>query len=132
MMVREEEPDGGQVTVDRGTSIGYFSQDVGEMRGQTVIAATLAGAGAVSEVAERLRAIEHSLGDFSAREFAGSAASGIRRGAGAVRGTGGRRRPTRKPGKSWRALVSYPTLSNPTSGRCLGVGRCGWRWREFC
>ena len=63
MMVREEEPDGGQVTVDRGTSIGYFSQDVGEMRGQTVIAATLAGAGAVSEVAERLRAIEHNLGD---------------------------------------------------------------------
>jgi ATPase subunit of ABC transporter with duplicated ATPase domains len=63
MIVREEEPDGGQVTVDRGTSIGYFSQDVGEMQGQSVIAATLAGAGAVSEVAERLRAIEHGLGD---------------------------------------------------------------------
>jgi ATPase subunit of ABC transporter with duplicated ATPase domains len=63
MIVREEEPDGGQVTVDRGTSIGYFSQDVGEMQGQSVIAATLAGAGAVAEVAERLRAIEHSLGD---------------------------------------------------------------------
>jgi len=63
MIVREEEPDGGQVTVDRGTSIGYFSQDAGEMRGQSVIAATLAGAGAVSEVAERLRTIEHSFSD---------------------------------------------------------------------
>jgi ATPase subunit of ABC transporter with duplicated ATPase domains len=63
MIVREEEPDGGQVTVDRGTSIGYFSQDVGEMRGQSVIAATMAGAGAVSEVAERLRVLEHALGD---------------------------------------------------------------------
>jgi ATPase subunit of ABC transporter with duplicated ATPase domains len=63
MIMREEEPDGGQVTVDRGTTIGYFSQDVGEMKGQSVIAATMAGAGAVSEVAERLRTLEHSLGD---------------------------------------------------------------------
>ncbi|HYO94141.1 MAG TPA: ATP-binding cassette domain-containing protein, partial [Polyangiaceae bacterium] len=29
MIVGEETPDGGQVVVDRGTSIGYFSQDVG-------------------------------------------------------------------------------------------------------
>ena len=63
MIVREEEPDGGQIIVDRGITIGYFSQDVGEMRGQSVVAATLAGAGAVSEVAERLRVIEHSLAD---------------------------------------------------------------------
>ena len=68
MIVREEEPDAGQVIVDRGTSVGYFSQDVGEMKGQTVIAATLAGAGAVSEVAERLRTIEHSLSDPAAAE----------------------------------------------------------------
>jgi len=63
MIMREEEPDGGQVTVDRGTAIGYFSQDVGEMCGQSVIAATMAGAGAVSEVAERLRTLEQALAD---------------------------------------------------------------------
>src|SRR4051812_46074496 len=30
MITGEEAPDEGQVSVDRGTSIGYFSQDVGE------------------------------------------------------------------------------------------------------
>src|SRR5207253_2806756 len=35
MITREEAPDAGQVTVDRGVTIGYFSQDVGEMRGRT-------------------------------------------------------------------------------------------------
>src|SRR5690606_23187644 len=56
-------PDGGQVVVDRGTSVGYFSQDVGEMQGMSVIAATLAGAGAVSEAAARLAELEVALAD---------------------------------------------------------------------
>ncbi|HMA96770.1 MAG TPA: ABC-F family ATP-binding cassette domain-containing protein [Polyangiaceae bacterium] len=63
LIVREEQPDAGQVSVDRGTSVGYFSQDVGEMRGQSVIAATLAGAGQVSEVAARLKELEASFAD---------------------------------------------------------------------
>ena len=63
LIVREEQPDTGQVNVDRGTTIGYFSQDVGDMRGQSVLSTTMAGAGAVSDVAERLRAIEQGLGD---------------------------------------------------------------------
>ncbi len=63
MIVREEEPDAGQIIVDRGVTIGYFSQDVGEMRNQSVVAATLAGAGAVSEVAARLKVIEQRLSD---------------------------------------------------------------------
>jgi ATPase subunit of ABC transporter with duplicated ATPase domains len=63
MIVREEPPDGGQVAVDRGTTIGYFSQDVGEMRGMSVVAATMDGAGPVSEVAARLRDLEHKLAD---------------------------------------------------------------------
>jgi ATPase subunit of ABC transporter with duplicated ATPase domains len=63
MIMREETPDAGQVMVDRGTTIGYFSQDVGEMRGKSVVAATLDGAGAVSAAAETLRDIEHKLAD---------------------------------------------------------------------
>jgi ATPase subunit of ABC transporter with duplicated ATPase domains len=31
MITGEESPDEGQVAVDRGVTIGYFSQDVGEM-----------------------------------------------------------------------------------------------------
>ncbi len=63
LIVREEEPDGGQVAVERGTTIGYFSQDVGDMKGKTVVAATLDGAGPVSEVASRLRELELQLAD---------------------------------------------------------------------
>src|SRR5512144_1522936 len=63
LIVREEQPDAGQVNVDRGTTIGYFSQDVGDMHGQSVLSTTMAGAGAVSDVAERLRAIEQGLSD---------------------------------------------------------------------
>ena len=34
MIIGEEQPDEGQVAIDRGVSIGYFSQDVGEMAGR--------------------------------------------------------------------------------------------------
>jgi ATPase subunit of ABC transporter with duplicated ATPase domains len=63
LIVREEEPDAGQVVIDRGTTIGYFSQDVGEMRGTSVVGATLAGAGAVAEAGARLVDLEAKLAD---------------------------------------------------------------------
>jgi len=63
MIVGEEEPDVGQVVVDRGKSVGFLSQDVGEMRGTTVVSATMDGAGPVSEVATRLRELETALAD---------------------------------------------------------------------
>jgi len=63
MITREEAPDGGQVAVDRGVTVGYFSQDVGEMRGKSVVAATMDGAGPVSEIAAELVELEHALAD---------------------------------------------------------------------
>ena len=48
MMTGEEPPDEGQVSTDRGITIGYFSQDVGEMAGRSGVAETMAGAGPVS------------------------------------------------------------------------------------
>ncbi len=63
MITREEAPDGGQVTIDRGVTIGYFSQDVGEMKGKSVVAETMDGAGPVSEVATELKELEHALAD---------------------------------------------------------------------
>src|SRR5260221_12088622 len=58
MIMREESPDEGQVSIDRGVTIGYFSQDVGEMSGQPVVAEVMAGAGAVSSVAAELKTLE--------------------------------------------------------------------------
>jgi len=63
MIMKEEHPDEGQVSVDRGVTIGYFSQDVGEMRGKSVVATTLDGAGPISEVAAELKELEHALAD---------------------------------------------------------------------
>jgi ATPase subunit of ABC transporter with duplicated ATPase domains len=63
MIMKQEEPDGGAVTVDRNISIGYFSQDVGEMKGRTVLEETVAGAGEVSEAAHELHAMEHAMAD---------------------------------------------------------------------
>jgi ATPase subunit of ABC transporter with duplicated ATPase domains len=63
MIVGEEAPDGGQVAVDKGITVGYFSQDVGEMRGRSVLEETMAGAGEVSEAAHELHALEHAMAD---------------------------------------------------------------------
>ena len=37
LITGEEHPDDGQVSIDRGVSIGHFDQDVGEMAGRPVI-----------------------------------------------------------------------------------------------
>jgi ATPase subunit of ABC transporter with duplicated ATPase domains len=63
MIVGEEQPDSGQVAVDRGVVVGYFSQDVGDMQGRSVLEETLAGAGEVSEAAHELHALEHAMAD---------------------------------------------------------------------
>src|SRR3982751_4926412 len=55
MITGEEQPDEGQVAADRGITIGYFSQDVGEMSGCSVLAAVMDGAGPVSAVAAELK-----------------------------------------------------------------------------
>ena len=63
MITGEELPDEGQVGVDRGVTIGYFSQDVGEMSGRSAAAEVMDGAGPVSEVAAQLRELEIAMGD---------------------------------------------------------------------
>jgi ATPase subunit of ABC transporter with duplicated ATPase domains len=63
LLVGEEQPDGGQVVVDRGIRTGYFSQDVGDMAGRSVLAETMAGAGEVSDVARELHELEHKMAD---------------------------------------------------------------------
>jgi ATPase subunit of ABC transporter with duplicated ATPase domains len=63
MIMREETPDDGQISIERNLSIGYFSQDVGEMAGRPVVAEVMAGAGAVSEVAAELKHLEEALAD---------------------------------------------------------------------
>lgn len=63
MITGEELPDEGQVAVDRGVTIGYFSQDVGDMAGVSAVAAVMDGAGPVSSVAAELRQLEAAMAD---------------------------------------------------------------------
>ncbi len=63
MLTGQEEPDEGQVSVDRGITIGYFSQDVGEMSGRSAVAEVMDGAGPVSAVAQELKDLEAAMGD---------------------------------------------------------------------
>ena len=63
MIVGEEEAEGGQVVINRDVTVGYFSQDVGEMRGKTVLEETMAGAGEVSDLAHELHELEHAMAD---------------------------------------------------------------------
>ena len=63
MITGEEQPDEGQVAVDRGVTVGYFSQDVGEMSGRSAVAEVMDGAGPVAEVAAELKELEHAMAD---------------------------------------------------------------------
>ncbi len=63
LIVDEEHPDEGSVAIDRGVTIGYFDQDVGEMAGRSVLAETLAGAGEVSALAVELERLEQAMAD---------------------------------------------------------------------
>ncbi|WGR75153.1 MULTISPECIES: ABC-F family ATP-binding cassette domain-containing protein [unclassified Bradyrhizobium] len=63
MIAGQELPDEGQVSIDRGITIGYFSQDVGEMSGRSAVAEVMDGAGPVSEVAAELRELEAAMAD---------------------------------------------------------------------
>jgi ATPase subunit of ABC transporter with duplicated ATPase domains len=63
MITGEDQPDEGQVAVDRGVTIGYFSQDVGEMSGRSAVAEVMDGAGAVSAVAVELKELEAAMAD---------------------------------------------------------------------
>ncbi len=68
LVVGEEHPDGGQVILDRGTTVGYFSQDVGEMSGRSVLAETMAGAGEVSDLGLELARLETDMADPACAE----------------------------------------------------------------
>lgn len=63
MITGEEVPDEGQVSIDRGTTIGYFSQDIGEMSGRPVLAEVMDGAGPVAALIAEMRALEADMGD---------------------------------------------------------------------
>ena len=63
MIVGEEAPDEGDVSVPKKLSVGYFKQDVEEMSGRSVLDETIAGSGRVGTLHHELEALNHAMGD---------------------------------------------------------------------
>jgi ATPase subunit of ABC transporter with duplicated ATPase domains len=65
MIVGEESPDDGAVTVPKQLTIGYFRQDVEEMSGRSVLDEAIAGSGRVGDLHHELEALQQAMGDPS-------------------------------------------------------------------
>src|SRR5918994_7600481 len=63
MIVGEEVPDEGEVTVPKKLTVGYFRQDVEEMSGRSVLDEAIAGSGRVGDLHHELEALQHAMAD---------------------------------------------------------------------
>ena len=63
MIVGEESPDEGDVSVPRKLTIGYFRQDVEEMAGRSVLDEAIAGSGRTGDLHHELEALQQAMAD---------------------------------------------------------------------
>jgi len=63
MIVAEEAPDEGEVSVPKRLTIGYFRQDVEEMAGRSVLDEGIAGSGRLGDLHHELEALQQAMSD---------------------------------------------------------------------
>jgi ATPase subunit of ABC transporter with duplicated ATPase domains len=63
MVVGEEEPDEGDVSVPKRMTVGYFRQDVEEMQGRSVLDEAIAGSGRAGDLHHELEELQKALED---------------------------------------------------------------------
>src|ERR687895_2543301 len=63
MIVGEESPDEGEVSVPRKITTGYFRQDVEEMSGRSVLDEAIAGSGRLGDLHHELEALQNAMSD---------------------------------------------------------------------
>ena len=61
VLMKEEGFDGGSITVPEKVRVAYFSQNIGEMKGRTVIEEVMSGSAKASELSRKMREIEVKL-----------------------------------------------------------------------
>ena len=69
LIMGEDQPEAGSITILPNTIIGYFSQDVGDMNGRSAVAEVMAGAGRVSELAKVIEDTETLLASSDAQSL---------------------------------------------------------------
>jgi ATPase subunit of ABC transporter with duplicated ATPase domains len=63
MIVGEESPDEGEVSVPKKVTVGYFRQDVEEMKGRSVLDEAIAGSGRAGDLHHELEALQQAMED---------------------------------------------------------------------
>jgi len=63
MIVGEETPDDGEVSVPKKMTIGYFRQDIEEMSGRSVLDESIAGSGRLGDLHHELEALQNAMAD---------------------------------------------------------------------
>jgi len=63
LITGEEEADRGEISCAKKTVIGYFSQDVGEMSGRSVLAEVMSAAGEIVEMGAAMREMEARMSE---------------------------------------------------------------------
>ncbi len=63
MIAGEEQPDDGEISIPKRTTIGYFRQDVETMGGKSTLDEAIAGSGRVGELHHQLAELEADMGD---------------------------------------------------------------------
>jgi len=63
MIVGEEVPDEGDVSVPKKLTVGYFRQDVEEMSGRSVVDEAILGSGRVGDLHHELEHLQHAMSD---------------------------------------------------------------------
>ncbi len=61
LITGEEEPDKGEISCSKNTCIGYFSQDVGEMSGRSVLEEVMSAAGEIVELGKQMQEMEAQM-----------------------------------------------------------------------
>jgi ATPase subunit of ABC transporter with duplicated ATPase domains len=131
LITGEEAPDEGQVLVDRGVTIGFFSQDVGEMAGRPAVAEVMDGAGPVSEVAAELAALEAAMADPDRADELDAIIERFGEVQSRFEELGGYALEGRA--REVLAGLSFSQeMMDGDVGALPAAGRCAWRWPASC
>jgi ATPase subunit of ABC transporter with duplicated ATPase domains len=69
MIMGEETPDDGAISIPKKLSVGYFRQEVDEMAGRPVLDEAIAGSGRLGDLHHELMELEHAMADHEAADF---------------------------------------------------------------